>query len=197
MNECKGWGVDGWYCGKQGASDVHYGGIKYDCVQCGQGWRERGWYCGCKWVNKKLLDDQNRIRKKENLPLIQAECKLNNHEASKTEKKESFDERTSLQNLLNFMDQTASRFHVICKCEAKLNLAGFKKLEEKKSWVDHIVQGGKYYISRNASLIAFIVPKNYLLGNGMNIVGAHTDFPGLLVRNFFSHFNGILIRYFR
>ncbi|ETO08238.1 hypothetical protein RFI_29150, partial [Reticulomyxa filosa] len=61
--ECRGWPTDGWYCGRKGSSDVHYGGVGGNCAQCGNGWMQRGWYCGCQWETKAQLEAQINVLK--------------------------------------------------------------------------------------------------------------------------------------
>lgn len=58
--------------------------------------------------------------------------------------------------------------------------AGFIELKERDSWVGVVEKGKKYFLTRNgSSLIAFGVGKNWAPGNGIAIVGSHTDSPTL------------------
>ena len=75
VNVCHGWDKDGWYCGKQGNQDVHYGGFKWDCVQCGQGWMQRGWFCGCEVRTEALVDDQAKVRTKLGVAPVREEVR--------------------------------------------------------------------------------------------------------------------------
>jgi len=70
---CKGWKIDGWYCGTQGSPSVHYGGFEWECIQCGLGWQKHGWFCGCKWdcEGQRLEQEQTRLTHK--LPSIHAD----------------------------------------------------------------------------------------------------------------------------
>ena len=86
------------------------------------------------------------------------------------------------KNLIDFIDNSPSPFHAVQSGVTKLEAAGFVKLHETDSWIGKVKRGGKYYVTRNhSSLIAFVVPNDYKLGNGFNIVGAHTDSPCLHV----------------
>ena len=88
------------------------------------------------------------------------------------------------KNLIDFIDSSPSPFHAVQSGIVKLEAAGFSKLHETDSWIGTVKRGGKYYLTRNhSSLIAFVVPNDYKIGNGFNIVGAHTDSPCLHVIN--------------
>ena len=75
VNVCKGWDKDGWYCGKQGMADLHYGGFKFNCEQCGTGWMQRGWFCGCEMRTVALVDDQAKVRAKVGAPPVRPEVR--------------------------------------------------------------------------------------------------------------------------
>jgi len=60
--------------------------------------------------------------------------------------------------------------------EASRRLAsvGFQKLSEKQEW--KLKPGGRYYFTRNLStIVAFAVGAKYQPGNGLHMIGAHTD----------------------
>ena len=60
--------------------------------------------------------------------------------------------------------------------EASRRLAsvGFQKLSEKQEW--KLQPGGRYYFTRNLStIVAFAVGAKYQPGNGLHMIGAHTD----------------------
>jgi aspartyl aminopeptidase len=55
--------------------------------------------------------------------------------------------------------------------------------QEKDSWAAKCQPGGKYYLTRNAStIIAFAIGQKWKPGNGIAMVGAHTDSPCLRIK---------------
>lgn len=67
--------------------------------------------------------------------------------------------------LLRFPAEEASR---------RLAAVGFQKLSEKQEW--KLKPGGRYYFTRNLStIVAFAVGAKYQPGNGLHMIGAHTD----------------------
>lgn len=55
-----------------------------------------------------------------------------------------------------------------------LSAVGFQKLSEKQEW--KLKPGGRYYFTRNLStIVAFAVGAKYQPGNGLHMIGAHTD----------------------
>ena len=76
--------------------------------------------------------------------------------------------------LLKFIENSCSCFHVIQNMKDQLNKEGYEQLSERKEW--NIKEGGKYYVTRNgSSIIAFKVPAKDF--TGFNIVASHSDFP--------------------
>jgi aspartyl aminopeptidase len=64
--------------------------------------------------------------------------------------------RAQAQDLLDFIDASPSPWHAVATCEARLQAAGFCRLEEADRWL--LAAGGRYYVVRGgASIIAFIV----------------------------------------
>ena len=56
----------------------------------------------------------------------------------------------------------------------RLSAVGFQKLSEKQEW--NLKPGGRYYFTRNLStIVAFAVGAKYQPGNGLHMIGAHTD----------------------
>jgi len=86
-------------------------------------------------------------------------------------------------DLLKFIDESPTPFHVVKQSEKLLVDAGFTKLDEKERWNNGISPGGKYFYHRNQStIVAFAVGAKYTAGNGFKVIGAHTDSPVLKVK---------------
>ena len=63
------------------------------------------------------------------------------------------------KELMDFIKESPTAFHVVKNFSTMLEKAGFIKLNERNKW--KIEQGGKYYVTRNdSSIIAFQVPDN-------------------------------------
>lgn len=80
-----------------------------------------------------------------------------------------------MQKLLNFIKNSPTAFHAAKNISDVLTRNGFIKLSENKKW--DLVNGGKYYITRNSSsVIAFTVPTD-TTELSFNITAAHLDSP--------------------
>jgi aspartyl aminopeptidase len=56
-------------------------------------------------------------------------------------------------------------------------------MQEKESWASACQPGGKYYLTRNGStIVAFAIGKKWRPGNGLAMIGAHTDSPCLRIK---------------
>lgn len=85
------------------------------------------------------------------------------------------------QDLLDFIDASPSPWHAVASCEARLQAAGFSRLEEVNRW--QLAAEGRYYVVRGgSSIIAFIIGTEALLATGLRLIGAHTDSPGLRLK---------------
>jgi aspartyl aminopeptidase len=85
------------------------------------------------------------------------------------------------QDLLEFIDASPSPWHAVASCEARLQAAGFSRLEEVDRW--QLANGGKHYVVRaGSSIIAFIVGSRSPAESGLRLIGAHTDSPGLRIK---------------
>ncbi len=86
-----------------------------------------------------------------------------------------------IQNLLEFIDNSPSPWHVVNTIESLLKPYEFEKLNEKEKW--RLKPGGRYYVVRDdSSIILFIVGAKPLLENGFRLIGTHTDSPGLRIK---------------
>jgi aspartyl aminopeptidase len=81
-----------------------------------------------------------------------------------------------LTRLCDFLRQSPTPWHATGNMVARLEQAGFQRLEEKANW--QLTPGKRYYVTRNDSaIIAFQLPESEL--TGLRMIGAHTDSPGL------------------
>lgn len=87
------------------------------------------------------------------------------------------------QQYVDFMNIAWTRYHAVAECERRLAAAGFQKLNERDQWTDVIQPGGRYFFDREGtSLVAFAVGAQYAAGNGLIVVGTHTDSPHLRLK---------------
>lgn len=84
------------------------------------------------------------------------------------------------QDLLAFIDESPSPWHAVATCVARLEASGFEALEEAAAW--QLATGGRYFVARQGSIVAFTIGKKNLTETGFNMVGAHTDSPGLRLK---------------
>jgi aspartyl aminopeptidase len=99
----------------------------------------------------------------------------------------------NIQDLLDFIDASPSPWHVVSTSTQRLVEAGFKSLNEVDAW--KLETGGRYFVTRGgSSIIAFTIGQNSLATSGFNMVGAHTDSPGLRLKPNPAHTSDGLIR---
>jgi aspartyl aminopeptidase len=85
-----------------------------------------------------------------------------------------------LTDFLAFVNASPTPYHVVDNAKKLLLNAGFLELKERDSWNGKVEKGKKYFLTRNgSSIIAFAVGHEWKRGNGIAIVGAHTDSPSL------------------
>ncbi|KAK9486092.1 aminopeptidase I zinc metalloprotease-domain-containing protein [Lipomyces starkeyi] len=83
-------------------------------------------------------------------------------------------------DFLSFVNSSPSPYHVVENAKALLSNAGFLELKERDSWAGKIEKGKMYFLTRNGgSIVAFGVGKEWRAGNGIAMIGAHTDSPTL------------------
>lgn len=84
--------------------------------------------------------------------------------------------RPLITDLISFLNQSVTAYHAVLAAEATLQSKGFIKLDEKDVW--GLKHNSKYYVIRSQSALAA-----WQMGrgdvNGVRLVGAHTDSPGL------------------
>lgn len=79
-----------------------------------------------------------------------------------------------VERMLDFIDRSPSCYQAVENAERELEAAGFVRLMEEEKW--ELLQGGKYYVSRNgSSLIAFAIPEGEL--KGFHMIASHSDSP--------------------
>jgi len=84
-------------------------------------------------------------------------------------------------DLLDFIHQSPSTFHVVANIKDILISKGFSELELAERW--QIAPGGKYFVTRNDSaIIAFVVGSGKIGEDGFRLVGVHTDTPAFSVK---------------
>ena len=92
------------------------------------------------------------------------------------------EEEKTIDDFLNFLNVSCTAFHAVEEVGRRLSEKGFAKLNERERW-SKIVPGGKYFFTRNgSSIVAFAVGKKYEPGNGVVMIGAHTDSPCLKLK---------------
>lgn len=82
-------------------------------------------------------------------------------------------------DLCRFVDQSPSPFHVCATVAAELETAGYTRVDERDSWPEG---GGKHYLIRGGSLVAWSTVASTKPTDGFRIVGGHTDSPNLRVK---------------
>jgi aspartyl aminopeptidase len=86
------------------------------------------------------------------------------------------DDDALVPDFIDFLNESWTAFHAVGRVRRELREAGFVELDERKAW--KLEKGGRYFFTRNHStLCAFGVGAQYEAGNGMMMIGAHTDSP--------------------
>ncbi|KAI5808763.1 peptidase M18 [Peziza echinospora] len=89
----------------------------------------------------------------------------------------------SANDFLAFVNASPTPFHAVKSARERLEKAGFTNVHERDNWGSQLKKGGKYYLTRNgSSIVAFAIGKQWKAGNGMALLGAHTDSPALRLK---------------
>lgn len=87
--------------------------------------------------------------------------------------------RETAEQLLAFIEKSPSCFHAIKNMKDILLAEGFAQLREEHKW--EIVNGGKYFVTRNdSSIVAFTIPETGALG--YRIMASHSDSPTFKIK---------------
>lgn len=87
------------------------------------------------------------------------------------------------QRFVDFVNTSPTPYHAVRNVADTLVRSGYRKLDERASWMREIVPGGRYFFTRNQStVVAFSVGKGFVPGNGVLICGTHTDSPNLRLK---------------
>lgn len=83
------------------------------------------------------------------------------------------------RELLEFIAESPSTYHVIFNLRARLHRAGYQELEENARW--DLEPGGKYFLTRGGtSCIAFRVPNTP--ARGFMLAASHSDSPTFKIK---------------
>ena len=87
------------------------------------------------------------------------------------------------KGLIRYLDSSPSPFHAVSTAAARLQEAGFTKIEAAGG-LKNLVPGAKHYYHFDGSLVAFAVGGQLIPGNhAFKIMAAHTDSPTLKVKS--------------
>ncbi|CEP82233.1 M18 family aminopeptidase [Paraclostridium sordellii] len=85
------------------------------------------------------------------------------------------------RNLIGFIHNSPTAFHLVETSEELLKLNGFERLDSRERWT--LKKGGKYYTTKNSSaIIAFTVNSEDVKEDGFRIIGSHSDSPSFRIK---------------
>ncbi len=86
----------------------------------------------------------------------------------------------STEKLRELIKAGTSPFHVVAAIVKELQVAGFEPLVMNRPW--QLEAGGKYYVEQYGSAVVAFTVGDQVQAEGFRIAAAHTDFPGLRVK---------------
>lgn len=94
------------------------------------------------------------------------------------------DPLTVVEDLGRYVLESPSSFHAAHAAAARLDSAGFERLDEAADWSGPGTPGvrGRRYVVRDGAIIAWATPADLPLAAGFRILGAHTDSPGFKLK---------------
>ncbi len=85
------------------------------------------------------------------------------------------------REVLEFIDEASTTYHVVNQCTDILDENGFERLDPTKHW--ELKKGGRYYVKKtNTTVTAFTIPNELDLSKGFKIFGCHTDSPSIRIK---------------
>ncbi len=94
---------------------------------------------------------------------------------------EDMEVKSFAREVIEFIDDSPSTYHVAKNCSIILEENGFERLKPQDRWV--LKKGGKYFLKRsNSNVIAFTLGTDINLKKGFKIFGSHTDSPGFRIK---------------
>lgn len=91
--------------------------------------------------------------------------------------------RQYASEFLSFVNASPSPYHAVQTAKNRLVKAGFVEISEREPWENKLEPGNKYFLTRNgSSIVAFGIGGKWKPGNGIAIIGAHTDSPTFRVK---------------
>ena len=98
-------------------------------------------------------------------------------------------ERQTTAGMMRFVDLAPSPFHAAAEVATRLEAAGFAELAELDAWRAPGPGGGRFFVRRAGSLVAWRVPPGDARAagspaapRGFRVVAAHTDSPNLRIK---------------
>ena len=97
------------------------------------------------------------------------------------EKFEDMEVKSFAREVIEFIDECPSTYHVAKNCSDILEENGFERLIPQEKW--HLKKGGKYYVKKsNSTVVAFALGTDINFKKGFKIFGSHTDSPGFRIK---------------
>lgn len=88
---------------------------------------------------------------------------------------------SAVEDLGRYVLESPSSYHAAHAAAARLEEAGFTRLDEARDWSGGGVRGRRYVL-RDGALIAWVAPAEVPPAAGFRILGAHTDSPGFKLK---------------
>lgn len=86
---------------------------------------------------------------------------------------------STAEKLLTFIKESPTAFQAVEMMKKRFGENGFTELKEDEHW--ELVNGGKYFVTRNHSaVIAFTVPE--ASSDVFHIIASHSDSPSLKIK---------------